>query len=172
MLVFTCGCGLQKQDETQKQQNSNYKVMDDQGTEFVFTEAPNRIITNSLAYQDILMELVPLEHFAAVSAGSLDANYSLTADKAKLVKQKFNQPITLETVLDYNPDVYITTDSSPKALTISLKEMGVKVFIVKSAHNYGEIQHSVLEYWTCGVVTRSDYSYCFMFLSEIKKKRK
>ena len=91
MLVFTCGCGLQKQDETPKQQNSKYKVMDDQGTEFIFTEAPNRIITNSLSYQDILMELVPLEHFAAVSAGSLDANYSLTADKAKLVKQKFNQ---------------------------------------------------------------------------------
>ena len=145
MLIFICGCGLQKQDETPKQQNSKYKVMDDQGTEFIFTEAPNRIITNSLSYQDILMELVPLEHFAAVSAGSLDANYSLTADKAKLVKQKFNQPITLETVLAYKPDVYITTDSSPKALTISLKEMGVKVFIVKSAHNYGEIQHSVLK---------------------------
>ena len=145
MLILTCGCGLQKQDEPQKQLNSKYKVMDDQGTEFIFAEAPKKIITNSLAYQDILMELVPLESFVAVSAGSLDPNYSLTADKAKLVKQKYNQPITLETVLAYKPDVYITTDSSPKALTTSLKEMGVKVFIVKSAHSYEEIQHSILK---------------------------
>lgn len=145
MLILTCGCGWQKQDEPQKQLNSKYKVVDDQGTEFVFAEAPKKIITNSLAYQDILMELVPLESFVAVSSASLDYNYSLTADKAKLVKQKYNQPITLETVLAYKPDVYITTDSSPQALTVSLKEMGVKVFIVKSAHSYVDIQHSIIK---------------------------
>lgn len=145
MLILTCGCGCQKQDEPQKQLNSKYKVVDDQGTEFVFAEAPKKIITNSLAYQDILMELVPLESFVAVSSASLDYNYSLTADKAKLVKQKYNQPITLETVLAYKPDVYITTDSSPQALTVSLKEMGVKVFIVKSAHSYVDIQHSIIK---------------------------
>lgn len=145
MLILTCGCGWQKQDEPQKQLNSKYKVVDDQGTEFVFAEAPKKIITNSLAYQDILMELVPLESFVAVSSASLDYNYSLTADKAKLVKPKYNQPITLETVLAYKPDVYITTDSSPQALTVSLKEMGVKVFIVKSAHSYVDIQHSIIK---------------------------
>ena len=145
MLILTCGCGCQKQDEPQKQLNSKYKVVDDQGTEFVFAESPKKIITNSLAYQDILMELVPLESFVAVSSASLDYNYSLTADKAKLVKQKYNQPITLETVLAYKPDVYITTDSSPQALTVSLKEMGVKVFIVKSAHSYVDIQHSIIK---------------------------
>lgn len=145
ILVLACGCGQQKQDGSHKQQSSIYEVLDDQGTEFVFAEAPKKIITNSLAYQDILMELVPLDCFAAVSIGSTDADYSLTADKAKLVKQKFNQPISVETVLAYKPDVYITTDASPKELTMSLKEMGVKVFIVNSAHNYSEVQHSIIK---------------------------
>lgn len=144
IIVCVSGCNLSKNTE-QRNATENYQVTDDLGTVLHFEKAPQRIITSNLSYQDILCELITVDRFAAVSANSLDEDYSFTADKVKNVPNKYYQPINAEAILKYKPDVYITSDETPVVVNNTLEDMGVKVFVIKASHSYQDIQHSIVK---------------------------
>lgn len=143
LIVCVSGCGVSK--NTKQQSVESYQVTDDLGNVFNFEQSPQRIITSNLSYQDILCELISVERFAAISANSLDKDYSFTAEKVKNVSNKYYQPINAEAILKYNPDVYITSDETPVVVNNTLEDMGVKVFVIKASHNYEDIQHSIVK---------------------------
>lgn len=142
-IVLLTGCSDSSLGYQKTSDQALYSVEDDLGAVFLFNEPPRRIICTGLGYQDILFDLVPAERFAAVSVSSLDSSYSMTASKAKAVKNIFQQPATAEQILKYAPDVYITSENTAPDVITTLREMGIKVFVLKSVENYDSIKHNI-----------------------------
>lgn len=118
-------------------------MVDDKGTAFHFKEAPKRIITTSLPYQDILFELVPTDRFVAVSSSSADPDYSMTAEASAKIANRFTPPISVEQVLQYKPDVFITSENNARLVTATLQDMGVNVFVINTIDSYDDIKHVI-----------------------------
>lgn len=145
-LIAFCllGCGGESKPlEKENTVNAAYSVTDDRGKVFEFAKPPTRMMTTSLAFQDILLEMVPVESFIATSVSAADPNYSMTAELSKKIPNKYRPRITVEQVLKYNPDLFITTPNTSPEVSSTLEDMGVKVFMINQAETYGDIKKSI-----------------------------
>lgn len=146
LTSFIVGCASEskplKQENTA---NAAYSVTDDRGKVFNFTEPPKRMLTTSLAFQDILLEMVPVEHFIATSVSAADPNYSMTAELSKKIPNKYRPRITVEQVLKYKPDLFLTTPLTNPEVSSTLEDMGVKVFMLNQAETYDDIKNSIVK---------------------------
>jgi iron complex transport system substrate-binding protein len=146
LTCFVVGCASEskplKQENTA---NAAYSVTDDRGKVFNFTEPPKRMLTTSLAFQDILLEMVPVEHFIATSVSAADPNYSMTAELSKKIPNKYRPRITVEQVLKYKPDLFLTTPLTNPEVSSTLEDMGVKVFMLNQAETYDDIKKSIVK---------------------------
>ena len=144
LTCFIVGCASEskplKQENTVK---ATYSVTDDRGKVFNFTEPPKRMLTTSLAFQDILLEMVPVEHFIATSVSAADPNYSMTAELSKKIPNKYRPRITVEQVLKYKPDLFLTTPLTNPEVSSTLEDMGVKVFMLNQVDTYPDIKKSI-----------------------------
>ena len=138
--------GCASESKTTKQENNAYtaySVTDDRGKVFNFTEPPKRMMTTSLAFQDILLEMVPVEHFIATSISAADPNYSMTAEISKKIPNKYRPRVTVEQVLTYKPDLFLTTPLTNPEVSSTLEDMGVKVFMLNQVETYDDIKKSI-----------------------------
>ncbi len=149
LLLCLLAClmlGCASESKTTKQENTAntaYSVTDDRGKVFNFTEPPKRMMTTSLAFQDILLEMVPVEHFIATSISAADPNYSMTAEISKKIPNKYRPRVTVEQVLTYKPDLFLTTPLTNPEVSSTLEDMGVKVFMLNQAETYDDIKKSI-----------------------------
>lgn len=144
LTCFVLGCANEsKPVEKENTANATYSVADDRGKVFQFVEPPTRVMTTSLAFQDILLEMVPVEHFIATSVSAADPNYSMTAELSKKIPNKYRPRITVEQVLKYKPDLFITTPLTNPEVSATLEDMGVRVFMLDAAETYPDIKKSI-----------------------------
>lgn len=147
LAVLTCfvlGCASESKPlEKENNVSASYSVVDDRGKEFKFAEPPSKLMTTSLAFQDILLEMVPVEHFIATSVSAADPNYSMTAELSKKIPNKYRPRITVEQVLKYKPDLFITTPLTNPEVSSTLEDMGVRVFMLNQADTYADIKKSI-----------------------------
>ena len=144
LTCFIVGCASESKPLRQENTaNAAYSVTDDRGKVFNFTEPPKRMLTTSLAFQDILLEMVPVEHFIATSVSAADPNYSMTAELSKKIPNKYRPRITVEQVLKYKPDLFITTPLTNPEVSSTLEDMGVKVFMLNQVDTYTDIKKSI-----------------------------
>ncbi|MBQ7760193.1 MAG: ABC transporter substrate-binding protein [Acidaminococcaceae bacterium] len=144
LTCFVLGCANEsKPVEKENTANATYSVVDDRGKVFQFAEPPTRMMTTSLAFQDILLEMVPVESFIATSVSAADPNYSMTAELSKKIPNKYRPRITVEQVLKYKPDLFITTPQTSPEVSATLEDMGVRVFMLNAAETYPDIKKSI-----------------------------
>ena len=146
VACLALGCTSESKPlEKETATNAAYSVVDDRGKVFNFAEPPKRMMTTSLAFQDILLEMVPVEHFIATSISAADPNYSMTADISKKIPNKYRPRVTVEQVLKYKPDLFLTTPLTNPEVSSTLEDMGVKVFMLNQADTYDDIKKSIVK---------------------------
>ena len=144
LTCFIVGCASESKPlEKENTVKATYSVTDDRGKVFEFAKPPTRMMTTSLAFQDILLEMVPVEHFIATSVSAADPNYSMSAELSKKIPNKYRPRITVEQVLKYKPDLFITTPLTNPEVSSTLEDMGVKVFMLNQVDTYTDIKKSI-----------------------------
>lgn len=86
MMIFT-GCGMQPQSDNKS--NDTYSVVDDYGNVLRFDSKPKKIYAGTLSIEELLVDLVAADRFAAISEDALDGNTSLIKKKQSMLKRLF-----------------------------------------------------------------------------------
>ena len=125
-----CACAREG-TATEEEEKEFFRGVDDMGTEIVLHEKPQRIVSLNLGTDEILLALAPPEQIAALSSYVDDAGLSCMAEAAKAVPVKLHDK-SPERVLAQHPDLVLTTDSVPKELVASMRDLGLTVFVSKT----------------------------------------
>lgn len=139
MLICNCmvtACGP-IQTELDKQGMILYKVTDSTGTELLFSQKPQRIISLNVSADEILLDLVDNKRLVALSALSDDDGICSAADKAKNIKGRVYGN-NIEGILIYQPDLVIIPDYDSNTIN-ALRSSDLKVYVYKTPSNMAEI---------------------------------
>lgn len=140
MMIFT-GCGMQPQSDNKP--NDTYSVVDDYGNVLRFDSKPKKIYAGTLSIEELLVDLVAADRFAAISEDALDGNTSLIKKKAEHVKKVVPAYIGVEAILALQPDLVIVQENHNKAFIDALKDTGLKVMVTKVPTNLDMVQKRI-----------------------------
>lgn len=132
LCVMVAGCGGQGRSvEGNTHAATGYAVTDDSGNILKFTQKPVRIYASTVSLEEILVDLVPPERIVAISEPALDKGNSLIPEKAARIAVHVPQRVSVEQLLKLKPDLVIAQDNNAQEYIQSLKDVGLKVFIVR-----------------------------------------
>ena len=141
-LIFS-GCKDTNQ-ATSKKSEVAYKVTDMTGTTIAFKESPKRVVSLNCGVDEILLDLLPPERIAALSARADDPGICAAVDKAKTVKKRV-QGKNVEAILSLNPDLVVMPDWIGMDLVNGLRAVGVPVYVFKTPESLADIQDNILK---------------------------
>lgn len=141
-LLFS-GCKDTQQATSQKS-GVAYKVTDMTGTTITFKESPKRVVSLNCGVDEILLDLLPPERIAALSARADDPGICAAVDKAKTVKKRV-QGKNVEAILSLNPDLVVMPDWIGMDLVNGLRAVGVPVYVFKTPESLADIQDNILK---------------------------
>ena len=141
-LLFS-GC-KDTQQATSKKSEVAYKVTDMTGTTITFKESPKRVVSLNCGVDEILLDLLPPERIAALSARADDPGICAAVDKAKTVKKRV-QGKNVEAILSLNPDLVVMPDWIGMDLVNGLRAVGVPVYVFKTPESLADIQDNILK---------------------------
>lgn len=137
IFAFGCGNSVQKTDE-----KVLYSVVDSKGTKVDFAAKPQRILTLSLATDQIVLGMVTTDKMAAVNALLDDPTTSNIAPLGKKVARKITNP-SAEEIFSLRPDVVIVPDWGSIDQVDILRELGLKVVVVEGAKSVTEVKDTI-----------------------------
>ncbi|MHC1715815.1 MAG: ABC transporter substrate-binding protein [Acidaminococcaceae bacterium] len=141
-LLFS-GC-KDTQQATSNKSEVAYKVTDMTGTTITFKESPKRVVSLNCGVDEILLDLLPPERIAALSARADDPGICAAVDKAKTVKKRV-QGKNVEAILSLNPDLVVMPDWIGMDLVNGLRAVGVPVYVFKTPESLADIQENILK---------------------------
>lgn len=142
LFVLLCaGCG-DAPAEPRVPGRESYAVTDITGTRLEFEKKPERIVSLSVSTDEILIDLVDKERIVAVTYLADDPGISCVTEKAKAIKKRAygNSP---EAVLAMRPDLVILPDFVKPEMIRSLRDLGLKVYVYKTAKNFEDIRKTI-----------------------------
>ncbi|MDR1702515.1 MAG: ABC transporter substrate-binding protein, partial [Sporomusaceae bacterium] len=119
------------------------EVKDADGTMVAVQETPKRIVSLGLSVDDILIDIVPAERIAALTYLADDPGISNVAAKAKQVEKRVQANV--ESVLVLKPDLVIVPSWQSKDLVQALRNVGLTVYVCKTAQNMPEVKENIRE---------------------------
>jgi len=133
MTIFVIGCGEATEGQKSAEDKSPAKEN---------MQSYQRVVSLSVGSDEILMELLPPNNIAGISASSLRPELGNAVAKAKLIKHtvEVNSP---ESILKVQPDLVIIPDFVRAEVIASLKDMGIKVFVYPKQNSFEEIRQSI-----------------------------
>lgn len=137
IFAFGCGSTVQKSDE-----KVLYSVVDSKGTTVDFSAKPQRILTLSMATDQIVLGMVTTDKLVAVNALLDDPTTSNIAPLGRKVERKITNP-SAEEIFSLRPDVVIVPDWGAIDQVDILREMGLKVVVVEGAKSITEVKDSI-----------------------------
>ena len=114
------------------------------GTTIAFKESPKRVVSLNCGVDEILLDLLPPERIAALSARADDPGICAAVDKAKTVKKRV-QGKNVEAILSLNPDLVVMPDWIGMDLVNGLRAVGVPVYVFKTPESLADIQDNILK---------------------------
>lgn len=144
-IISLCiaGCGAEPVSNNAAQEA--YQVQDDYGNVLNFDSKPQRIYATTISLEELLLDLVPPERFAAISQEATDGRYSLVKAKADNVAKKMPIKLNVEGIVALQPDLIIAQENLNKAQIEAMKEAGLKVFVVKVPTNLDMVQKRIIK---------------------------
>jgi len=124
-LIISSGCSFTQQEKVSD--TDRYEVTDSQGVALTLPHKPKRIVSLSIATDEMLMELVSVERIAALTYLADDSSISNIKEEAKLVQNKIRA--NAETVIALQPDLVLIADWHPVELVQVMREAGLPVYV-------------------------------------------
>lgn len=140
-LLIYAGCSVSQQQKSAGQVGCD--VTDSQGVTVKLPARPQRIVSLSIATDEILMELVPIDRIAAVTYLADDSGISNITEEAKQVNTKIRA--NAEAVIALNPDLVLIADWQPKELVQSMRDAGLPVYVFQSARNIEQVRKNITD---------------------------
>jgi iron complex transport system substrate-binding protein len=123
------------------QQGFPLRVTDDTGAAVTLPAAPRRIVSLTLATDEMLMDLVGFSRIQAVTSLAVDPAISNVAEWAAAVPHKLE--MNVETILSLAPDLVLVADWSDAGPVRQLRDAGVPVYLMKSGVTIASIEQKI-----------------------------
>lgn len=121
-------------------------VIDGLGNEVTLNAKPTRIVSGTLATDEILLDLVGPERLAGITYLASDATLSNIADRPELAQiPNVIQPNpSAEQFIAMEPDLILVSTFTDSAVIEQLKQSGIPVFVMGYVSSIDSIQESIL----------------------------
>ena len=138
-LVLITGCGIPKPETPVT--SDGYTVTDHEGNTVYIPHKPKRIITAQLAFDTILLGIVPADHLVAVNVLSKDPMGSFIAGEVKNIRYTIppGGQISTGLIMKTKPDLLILTDYIDKNTVEMIRSLGYPVVICHSPDSHQDI---------------------------------
>jgi iron complex transport system substrate-binding protein len=125
------------------QQQTRYPltVVDDAGNTVVLDAPPGRIVSQTLATDEILLSLVDTSRIIAVTTFAADKQISNVAGQAADVPHKLTQNV--ETIISLRPDLVLVANWSDPAPVKQMRDAGVPVYLMASGVSVASIEDKI-----------------------------
>lgn len=117
------------------------KVTDDTGASVTLASRPDRIVSLTLATDEMLMDLVDLSRLQAVTYLAADPAVSNVAARVAPVPHKLD--MNVEEVLSLRPDLVLVADWSDAGPVSQLRAAGVPVYLIRSGVTVAGIEQKI-----------------------------
>ena len=146
LLVFTGGCTEKNNGSSPQGGNiagsGGYEVVDSTGYVLKLPQKPQKIVSLSISTDEILMALVTAERIAALSHLADNSGLSNIVEQANVIPKRIRA--NPESVIALQPDLVIIPDWLPPALSQTLREAGIPVYVYKTATTIDEVKQSII----------------------------
>lgn len=140
-IIAMLGCGNQaKNDMTPKE----HQVTDAVGNKVSLPTKPKRIVSLTLGTDEIIMDLVEPERIVALSHLADDEGISHITDRSKKVTNKI-KGYSAEAIFALKPDIVLIADWWSLNILQTLRDMGIKVYVYKTAYKVTDMDNSIME---------------------------
>ena len=143
VCLLMVGCAAP--DLEGKEQDRALKRMDATGIMVELNQKPRRIVSLNNATDEILFSLTSSDNILAVSENSINPNISFVVDNARLIKYHLPLRTNSEFIYTLQPDLVLFPETGPIELVESMRDMGIKVFVVPSATGVEAIEKKILD---------------------------
>lgn len=137
LFLSLSGCGSCKNEL-----GNGYKVVDEAGMETCFTSKPEKILTLGMGTDGIVLGLVPPERLVSINSLADDPCSSNIVDLAKRVKNK-HRYLSAEQAMALQPDVVITYDWTKPEQINTMRDLGMKVIVLKGPRTIEDIKRNI-----------------------------
>jgi iron complex transport system substrate-binding protein len=124
------------------------RVTDDTGASVTLAAPPARIVSLTLATDEILLGMVDSRRLQAVTTFAADPAISNVADLAAGIPHKLE--VNVETVLSLNPDLVLVANWSDAGPVQQLRDAGVPVYLMASGLTIASIEEKITR---CALLT-------------------
>lgn len=149
MLVIACilsGCATENFGQSVKlaDKDNAIVVTDDTGYQVKLKKKPEKIMTNNIYLDNILLGLVEPEKMLSVSKNMDNSAKSFGNMVSSLVENKITNP-GLEAVLALKPDIFIVNEVIGADKIQSYRDMGIPVYVVRLSTNIEEVKNEIIK---------------------------
>lgn len=116
-------------------------IVDDAGNVIVLPGPPHRIVSQTLATDEILLSLVERTRIIAVTTFAADNQISNVADQAADVPYKLTQNV--ETIISLRPDLVLVANWSDPSPVKQMRDAGVAVYLMASGVSVSSIEDKI-----------------------------
>lgn len=116
-------------------------LVDDARNVVVLPAAPRRIVSLTLATDEILLSLVDTTRIIAVTTFAADNQISNVADQAALIPYKLTQNV--ETIISLQPDLVLVASWSDPSPVKQMRDAGVAVYLMASGVSVASIEEKI-----------------------------
>jgi iron complex transport system substrate-binding protein len=116
-------------------------LVDDAGNAVVLAAPPVRIVSQTLATDEILLSLTDKSRIIAVTTFAADNQISNIADQAADIPHKLTQNV--ETIISLRPDLVIVANWSDPAPVKQMRDAGVVVYLMASGVSISSIEEKI-----------------------------
>jgi iron complex transport system substrate-binding protein len=117
------------------------RVTDDTGAALTLAAPPARIISLTLATDEMLLAMVEPRRLLGVSVFAADPAISNVADRAAEIPRKLD--MNVETILSLRPDLVFVADWSDAGPVRQLRDAGVPVYLITSGVTVSSIEQKI-----------------------------
>jgi iron complex transport system substrate-binding protein len=117
------------------------RVADDTGAAVTLNARPVRIVSLTLATDEMLLDLVEPGRLQGVTTFATDPAISNVADRAAVVPHKL--AVNVETILSLSPDLVLVANWSDAGPVQQLRDAGVPVYLMASGLTIASIEQKI-----------------------------
>lgn len=143
LIVVFSGFGAGAQQAPPQAANDSYPrvFLDDLGNEVHLGKKPESIISVSIFSDEVLVGLLPLERFAAVTRIGLDPVYSNVAEELSGIQPVID--FSAEQIINIYPDLVIATDWNESDPLVLIRQAGIPVYQVATPSDLDGIRAAI-----------------------------